>query len=84
MQLSYGYLDLCKKTNPYPLRDNQLNICRAFNLDVQYPHVIDTSMTIHMQGEQNTLSKSKNKKKTKQKEFIKREYCIVDVQRRWH
>jgi hypothetical protein len=39
-----------KKTNPYPLGDNQLNICRVFNLDVQYPHAIDTSMTIHMQG----------------------------------
>jgi len=39
-----------KKTNLYPPRDNQLNICRAFNLDVQYPHVIHTSMTIHMQG----------------------------------
>jgi hypothetical protein len=35
---------------PYPPRDNQLNICRAFNLDVQCPHAIDTSMTIHMQG----------------------------------
>ncbi len=32
------------------LLDNQLNICRAFNLDVQYPHAIETSMTIHMQG----------------------------------
>ncbi len=39
-----------RKTNPYPLGDNQLNICKAFNLDVQYPHIIDTSMTIHMQG----------------------------------
>jgi len=39
-----------RKTNPYLLGDNQLNICRAFNLDVQYPHAIDTSMTIHMQG----------------------------------
>jgi hypothetical protein len=49
MRLSYGYLDLHKK-NPYPPRENQLNICRAFNLDVQYQHAIDTSMTIHMQG----------------------------------
>jgi hypothetical protein len=50
-RLSYGYLDLHKKkTNPHPLGDNQLNICRAFNLNVQYPHAIDTSMTIHMQG----------------------------------
>jgi hypothetical protein len=46
---------------------------------VQYPHAIDTSMTIHMQGGQNTLSKNKKKKK-KKKEFIKRKYCIVDVQ----
>jgi hypothetical protein len=51
MRLSYGYLDLHKKkTNPYPPRNNQLNICRAFNLYVQYPHVIDTSMTKYMQG----------------------------------
>ncbi len=35
---------------PYPLRDNQLDICRAFNQNVQYPHVIDTSMTIYIQG----------------------------------
>jgi hypothetical protein len=49
-QLSYGYLDLCFKKNPYPPRNNQLNICRVFNLDTQYPHEIDTSMTIHMQG----------------------------------
>ncbi len=28
-QLSYGYLDLCKKTNPYPLGDNQMNICQS-------------------------------------------------------
>ncbi len=39
-----------KKTNPYPLKDDQLNIFRAFNLDVQYPHAIDTSMTIHIEG----------------------------------
>jgi hypothetical protein len=32
---------------------------------VQYPHVIDTSMTIHMQKEQNILSKNKNKRKDK-------------------
>jgi hypothetical protein len=51
-----------KKTNFYPPGDNQLNICRAFNLDVQYPHAIDTSMSIHMQGGKNTLSKRKNKK----------------------
>jgi hypothetical protein len=50
MQLSYGYLDLHTKKNPYPPKDNWLNICRAFNLDVQYPHAIDTSMTIHIQG----------------------------------
>jgi hypothetical protein len=54
-----------------------LSICRAFNLDVQYPHAVDTSMTIHMQGVTKCL---KYKKKQKQKEFIKREYCIVDVQ----
>jgi len=35
---------------PYLPGDNQLNICRAFNQNVQYPHVIDTSMTIHIQG----------------------------------
>jgi hypothetical protein len=35
MQLFYGYLDLQKKkTNPYLPINNQLNICRAFNLDV--------------------------------------------------
>jgi hypothetical protein len=45
---SHDYLDLHKKINPYPLRDNELNICSAFNLDVQYPHAIDISMTIHM------------------------------------
>ncbi len=39
-----------RKTNPYPPKENQLNICRVFNLDVQYPHAIDTSMTIYMQG----------------------------------
>jgi len=38
------------KKNPYPPKNNQLSICKAFNLDVQYPHAIDTSMTIHMQG----------------------------------
>ncbi len=48
MRLSCGYLDLHKKTNSYPLGDNQLNICKVFKL--KYPHVIDTSMTIHMQG----------------------------------
>jgi hypothetical protein len=48
-KLSYGYLDLFKKSNHYPLGNNQLNICKGFNLDVQYPHAIDTSMTIHMQ-----------------------------------
>jgi hypothetical protein len=52
-------------TNAYHLGDNQLNICKTFNLDVQYPHAIDTSMTIHMQGGQNTLSKKKKKKKKK-------------------
>jgi hypothetical protein len=50
MWLFYGYLDLHKKKDPYLLGDNQLSICRAFNLDVHYPHAIDTSMTIHMQG----------------------------------
>jgi hypothetical protein len=24
-----------QKTNPYPLEDNQLNICKVFNLNVQ-------------------------------------------------
>jgi hypothetical protein len=51
---SHNYLTViytyAKTTNPYPLGDNQLNICKSFNLDVQYPHEIDTSMTIHMQG----------------------------------
>jgi hypothetical protein len=37
-----------EKKDLYILTDNQLNICKAFNLDVQYPHAIDTSMTIHM------------------------------------
>jgi len=50
-QLSYGYLDLCQKKILGLLKDNRLNICRAFNQNVQYPHAIDTSMTIHMQGE---------------------------------
>ncbi len=61
MRQSYGYLNLHKKTNPYPHGDNQLNICRAFNLDVQYPHAIDISMTIHMQGGTKHLKYFKNK-----------------------
>jgi len=44
MGLFYGYLNLSKKTNPCPPGDNQLNICRAFNLGVQYLHAIDISM----------------------------------------
>jgi hypothetical protein len=48
MRLFYGCLDLRKKNNPYLPGENQLNICKVFNLDVQYPHTIDTSMTIHM------------------------------------
>jgi hypothetical protein len=39
------------KKNPCPFGYNQLNIFRAFNQNLQYPHAIDTSMTIHMQGE---------------------------------
>jgi len=39
-----------EKKNPYIPKDNQMIICRAFNLDMQYPLAIDTSMTIHMQG----------------------------------
>jgi len=50
MQLSYGYLDLRKKKKNYPPKENRWKKCRAFNLDVQYPRAIDTSMTIHMQG----------------------------------
>jgi hypothetical protein len=38
-----------KKTNFYPFGDNQLNICKAFNLNVKYPHVISTFMAIYMQ-----------------------------------
>jgi hypothetical protein len=49
--------------NPYPPGDNQLNICRVFNLDVQYPHAIHTSMTIHMQrGTKYPELKQKQKK----------------------
>jgi hypothetical protein len=50
MRRSYGHFDLSKKTNPYIHGVNQLNICGVFNLDVQYPHAIDISMTIHIQG----------------------------------
>jgi hypothetical protein len=39
------------KKNLYPPKNNQLNICRVFNQNLQYPHAIDISMTIHMQGE---------------------------------
>jgi len=42
----------------YSLENNQLNISRVFNQNVQYPHAIDISMT-----EQNSLSKSKKKEK---------------------
>jgi hypothetical protein len=38
-----------KKTNLYPFGDNQLNICKVFNLNVKYPHVINTFMAIYMQ-----------------------------------
>jgi hypothetical protein len=48
MWLSYDYLDLRQKNKS--LSSYQLNICRVFNLDVQYPHAINTSMTIYMQG----------------------------------
>ncbi len=27
-----------KKKLPYPLKDNQFNICKAFNQNVQHPH----------------------------------------------
>jgi hypothetical protein len=37
--LFYGHLKLMhKKKLPYLLRDNQFNICKAFNQNVQYPH----------------------------------------------
>ncbi len=46
LMVIYTYV---KKTNLYPFGDNQLNICKVFNLNVKYPHVINTFMAIYMQ-----------------------------------
>jgi hypothetical protein len=50
MWLSYGYLDLHKKNKSLSSWRRSIEYMQGFQSNVQYPHAINTTMTIHMQG----------------------------------
>ncbi len=75
MRLSYGYLYLCKKNKSLSSWRQSIKYMQGFQSRCAIPTHNWYFHDHPYAREQNTLTKKK-----KMKEFIKREYCIVDVQ----